>query len=62
MFHDVIFMDSTYNTNVLGLALAIVNGISSEGKNLILAFALMARETAENYTWLLRKLTEMNDG
>lgn len=46
----------------MGLALAVVNGISSEGKNLILAFALMNHETAENYTWLLKKLTEMNEG
>jgi hypothetical protein len=61
-YHDCIFMDSTYNTNQLGLALAVVNGISSEGKNLILAVALMKEETAENYVWLLRQLTEMNDG
>ena len=60
-YHDCIFMDATYNTNQLNLALAVVNGISSEGKNLILAVALMKEETAENYTWLLRKLTEMND-
>lgn len=40
----------------------MVNGISSEGKNLILGVALMARETAENYTWLLSKLTELNGG
>ena len=48
-YHDVVFLDSTYNTNQLGLALAILTGISSEGKNIMLGFAFMARETVENY-------------
>lgn len=54
-------MDATYNTNQLGLALAVLSGISSEGKNIILGFAFMARETAENYIWMLRKFVQMND-
>ena len=62
MYHDVIFMDATYNTNQLNLALTVFTGISSEGKNLILGFAFMARETTENYCWLLRQLKEMNGG
>lgn len=61
-FSDVVFMDATYNTNQMNLALAIVNGISAEGKNMILAFALMNHESAANYTFFLKKLTEMNDG
>jgi hypothetical protein len=61
-FSDVVFMDSTYNTNQLGHALAVVNGINGEGKNIILAFALMARETAENYIWLLQSLVDLNGG
>jgi hypothetical protein len=40
-FHDIVFMDATFNTNQLGMALAVVSGISSEGKNIILAVALM---------------------
>jgi hypothetical protein len=47
-------MDATYNTNQLNLALTVLTGISSEGKNLILGFAFMARETTENYQWMLR--------
>ena len=52
-FHDIVFMDATFNTNQLGMALAVVSGISSEGKNIILAVALMQRETIDNYVWLL---------
>ncbi len=54
MYHDILFMDATYNTNQLNLALTVLTGISSEGKNLILGFAFMARETTENYQWMLR--------
>ena len=53
-------MDATYNTNQLGLVLTVLNGISSEGKNLIMGFALLAKETTENYQWLLRQLRDMN--
>ena len=60
-YHDVVFLDSTYNTNQLGLALAILTGISSEGKNIFLGFAFMARETVENYQWVLENFLKMNN-
>jgi hypothetical protein len=44
----------------LDLALAVVNGISSEGKNLVMGFALIAKETTDNYVWLLKQIREMN--
>jgi hypothetical protein len=59
-YHDIVFMDATYNTNKFDLRLAVLSGISSEGKNIILAICLMARETAQNYIWLLTKIKEMN--
>ncbi len=43
-YHDVVFMDATYNTNKHNLALAIISGISSEGKNIIMGRAFLARE------------------
>ena len=55
-------MDATYNTNKSNLALAMVSGVSSEGKNIILAVAFLSRETTENYSWMLRSLKEMNNG
>jgi hypothetical protein len=54
-------MDATYNTNKHNLALAILSGVSNEGKNIILAVAFLSWETAENYSWLLRTLTDMNN-
>jgi len=33
--------------------LIVVSGISSEGKNILLAVAVMQKETTENYVWLL---------
>lgn len=38
----------------------MVNGISSEGKNLVMGFALIAKETTDNYVWLLKQIREMN--
>ena len=61
-YHDVVFMDATYNTNKQGLALALISGISSEGKNVILAAAFLKNETIENYQWLLRTLRDLNGG
>jgi MULE transposase domain len=54
-------MDATYNTNKQSLALAILSSVSNEGKNIILAVAFLSRETADNYSWLLRSLIEMNN-
>jgi transposase-like protein len=48
-YHDVVFLDATYNTNKANLALAIFSGISSEGKNIILGIALLSRETVDHY-------------
>lgn len=55
-------MDATYNTNKQNLALAILSGVSNEGKNIILAVAFLSRETADNYSWLLHTLMDMNSG
>jgi hypothetical protein len=54
-------MDATYKTNKYDLALTIISGVSSEGKNIILAVALLSRETADHYIWLLRTLLEFNN-
>jgi transposase-like protein len=52
-YSDVVFMDATYKTNKYDLALTILSGVSSEGKNIILGVAFLSRETSEHYTWLL---------
>jgi hypothetical protein len=55
-FHDVTFMDATYNTNKHNLALAIISGISGEGKNIILGIAFLSSESTDHYTWMLKTL------
>lgn len=48
-YHDVVFMDATYNTNKQNLALAIISSINSEGKNVIMGIAFLQRESIEHY-------------
>lgn len=45
----MVFMDATYNTNKHNLALGIISGVSSEGKNIIMGIAFLARESTEHY-------------
>ena len=61
-FHDVVFLDCAYNTNQVGLSLAILSGVSGEGKNVIIGVSFMAHETPENYKWLFTQLKQMNGG
>jgi hypothetical protein len=46
-------MDATYKTNKHDLALTLLTSVSGEGRNIILGFALLSRETAGHYVWLL---------
>jgi transposase-like protein len=61
LYHDVVFMDATYKTNVHGLALTVFSGVNNEGKNIILGFAFVKRETLETYKWLLNNLLHFNN-
>eukprot|EP00347_Sterkiella_histriomuscorum_P023960 403332789 len=62
LYHDVVFMDATYKTNFHSLALTVFSGVNNEGKNVVLGFALVKRETLETYKWLLENLLRFNDG
>jgi len=62
MYNDAVLIETSLNTNQLGLGLTLVTGISSEGKNIIMGIALIARETVENYSWILVQLRDMNNG
>lgn len=55
-------MDATYKTNKQDLALTIISSVSGEGRNIILGFAFMSRETADHYNWLLKQVLEFNGG
>ncbi|CDW84932.1 UNKNOWN [Stylonychia lemnae] len=61
LYHDVMFMDATYKTNFHSLALTVFSGVNNEGKNVVLGFALVKRETMDTYKWLLKNLKRFND-
>ena len=61
LYHDVVFMDATYKTNHHSLALTVFSGVNNEGKNVVLGFALVKRETMDTYKWLLSNLLRFND-
>lgn len=54
MYHDVVFMDATYATNPYRMALTVFSGVNNEGKNIILGYALVKRESLDTYEWLLK--------
>lgn len=56
LYHDVVFMDATYKTNNQQMALSVISGINHEGKNIVLGFALVKRETLDTYKWVLQNL------
>ena len=54
LYKDTIFMDATYRTNHQGMALTIFTAVNNEGRNVIVAFGLVQRETMDTYEWLLK--------
>jgi hypothetical protein len=61
-YYDALQMDSVDDTNKHGLTMAIISGISSEGKNVIIGVAFLSSETTENYTWVLKTMLDFQDG
>ena len=61
-YRDVVFMDVTYKTNFHSLALIVFSGVNNEGKNVVLGYALLKRETIDAYKWLLSNLVRFNQG
>jgi len=53
LYHDTVFMDATYATNPYRMALVVLSGVNNEGKNVILGYGMLKRETMESYIWLL---------
>lgn len=62
LYKDTMFMDATYSTNPYRMPLVVFSGVNNEGKNCILGYAIVKRETMETYTWLLQHLVNFNDG
>lgn len=53
-YKDVLFMDATYKTNKHNMPLTVITGVDNEGRNTVLAYALMKTENAESYKWLMQ--------
>ena len=49
LYSDVVFMDATYACNDQTMPLVVFSGVSNEGWNVILGFALLRNETMESY-------------
>ena len=49
LYHDVVFMDATYSANTQSMPLIVFTGLNNEGKNVLLGYALVQRETYETY-------------
>ncbi|KAL4564249.1 hypothetical protein LXL04_028306 [Taraxacum kok-saghyz] len=53
-FSDIVSFDATYHTNKYNLVFVPFTGVDNHKKSVTLGGALLARETAEYYTWLLK--------
>ncbi|XP_021729764.1 protein FAR1-RELATED SEQUENCE 8-like [Chenopodium quinoa] len=53
-FGDVVCFDSTYLTNKFYLPFVLFIGVNHHGQSILFGCALISRETAETYEWVLR--------
>ncbi|XP_021749382.1 protein FAR-RED IMPAIRED RESPONSE 1-like [Chenopodium quinoa] len=53
-FGDVFCFDSTYLTNKFHLPFAVFLGVNHHGQSILFGCALISRETAETYEWVMR--------
>lgn len=60
-YHDVVFMDATYKTNKHEMPLTVITGIDNEGRNTVLAYALVKKEDGDTYKWLMETFIKFVD-
>ena len=60
-FKTVFLLDTTYKTNKFNIPLLNIVGITSTFATFNGAFAFMANETEEVYTWVLKQFSEVVD-
>ncbi|XP_021731802.1 protein FAR1-RELATED SEQUENCE 6-like [Chenopodium quinoa] len=53
-FGDVIFLDNCYLANKYEIPLVVFVGVNHHGQTVLLGCGLLAGETTESYTWLLK--------
>lgn len=62
LYSDTVFMDATYAVNPYRMPLVVLSGVNNEGKNCIMGYALIRRETLETYAWVLQSFVAFNNG
>ncbi|XP_074297347.1 protein FAR1-RELATED SEQUENCE 5-like [Silene latifolia] len=55
-YYYVVLIDSTYKTNLYGLPLVEMVGVTPIGKTFVIAYALMMHESEDGYRWVLQQL------
>ncbi|KAK9691304.1 hypothetical protein RND81_09G188400 [Saponaria officinalis] len=58
-YPSLVGIDSTYKTNLYGMPLVELIGVTPVGKIFTIAYALVETETTEGYTWVLEKLRSL---
>lgn len=62
LYHDTVFMDATYAVNPYRMPLVVLSGVNNEGKNCIMGYALVRRESLDTYSWIFQNLLACNNG
>ena len=52
-FHDILLIDTTYNTNYYSIPLVVFSGIDNNFRNVVFGFGLINNESKETYQWVL---------
>ncbi|XP_074315661.1 protein FAR1-RELATED SEQUENCE 2-like [Silene latifolia] len=55
-YYYVVLIDSTYKTNLYGLPLVEMVGVTPVGKTFVIAYALVTHEFEDGYRWVLQQL------
>lgn len=61
-FNDVVIIDAIYRTNKHDMPLVVFSGVTSDGSNIIFAYAVVKKEDVETYQWIMKKFIFYNDG
>ena len=58
---DVLIIDSTYKTNVYGMPLVNILGVTTLGTTFYVGFAFIVGETMDDYAWVMQCLKKLYD-
>ena len=61
-FPEVLFLDATHGTNVLGMKLVLFITVDGEGLTRVLGASLLSVESTQSFTWMLQSWMELVNG